>query len=769
MFGILMHDKLFFARYFFRDELTLPMSTTQKVMINDYNRKRLKCTGRKVWKTGSLESEVIRVALTNTEEGLTEAMFVGPAQNHISPVWDRVLSRLNREPFFNALFAGSNKQAGTMKFHTGFIWHWRIEGCLHPDSTILDASTGKLYRIEDMAKGDRPKAIHTVDPETYAMKTTSDYDVFSTGEHRVLELTTTDNWSLKATDEHRFLTPTGWAKLKDLAPGDFICVAHHLPCQSSGSLLADQAKLVGHLAGREPAIKVDAIPSDIVRREVEKSGYTHNGLCRILGYGEGIRGVQKHIWKYDSVGRSVAEKINDVIASPVLANLLQRKLTWFKVKSITPAGVVPTYDLHVPGTHSYIANGFIIHNSSGTGVNMVGLRAKYIKGDEMAYGNHAAEKERHQTALPGCDIEYCGVPNGLRDSPFYELDQTQRGNSFSRHKLSSYDNPIFQYEGAKAQLVAEHGGEHTFEYVTQVLGQWGDSATSSFSAEKINIFRATFGDIAEIRSKAMPMRIFTLTEQEVINNIDQLETMISVPKVNDIEVAVLGVDVGFGGPDPTVITAWYRNTGSIVWKCLLRVNLLHVGIALYQSIVIDHIAHHCLKKKVKKICIDNIGYGKALCDKLFGPDVHDIIRRHDDYSNKVVNADLNGYTEIEVPDPTLPAGFVIKKVPNKQHYSMLLKQSIYGDGDLPMVFPDDQEAFDELTTTVETRTGGGYIVYHPARKNQDHISDSYRLARKAIQAWAEDQIVEELEDFSQYGWMEASIPGGNAKWAPSWY
>jgi hypothetical protein len=45
------------------------------------------------------------------------------------------------------------------------------------------------------------------------------------------------------------------------------------------------------------------------------------------------------------------------------AHLATTDVAWERVKSVTPGGDLPVYDLSVPGTHNFVANGMIVHNT----------------------------------------------------------------------------------------------------------------------------------------------------------------------------------------------------------------------------------------------------------------------------------------------------------------------------------------------------------------------------------------------------------------------
>src|SRR5262249_32680296 len=51
------------------------------------------------------------------------------------------------------------------------------------------------------------------------------------------------------------------------------------------------------------------------------------------------------------------------LASAALATLVRQNYLWLTVRGVRMAGIEPVYDLLVPGTHSFVADGFVQHNS----------------------------------------------------------------------------------------------------------------------------------------------------------------------------------------------------------------------------------------------------------------------------------------------------------------------------------------------------------------------------------------------------------------------
>jgi hypothetical protein len=145
-----------------------------------------------------------------------------------------------------------------------------------------------------------------------------------------------------------------------------------------------------------------------------------------------------------------------------------------------------------------------IEGVSATDVNMAGLRAKYMLGDELAFGNEICHNSRGQTALPGSKWKYCGVPNGVRNTPFYRIDQTSAGRTWSRHKYPSSANPLYRSKEAWETLLEFYGGVNSQGFITQALGEWGTEVFSSFPPGTIAI-------------KDLPFLYIELTNKEVGN------------------------------------------------------------------------------------------------------------------------------------------------------------------------------------------------------------------------------------------------------------
>lgn len=340
--------------------------------------------------------------------------------------------------------------------------------------------------------------------------------------------------------------------------------------------------------------------------------------------------------------------------------------------------------------HSGLTWYWRVEGQRGRGESQVSLVARYLIGDEMAFGDEASHEARQQTIMPGAMQILAGVPNGIRASPFYRLDQTSAGDLWSRHKYETFINPLYQSDKAREEEEAKHGGINTQGYITQVLGEWGKEAFSSFP-------RIPYISM-------LPFRYIELTEDIVNANLNYLPSLLPLPvsAVRDPQAWILGGDLGYS-PAPTVLFIFYLKQD--VWYELGRIKLLRCN-PFNQARIIDTLNCQILPERLSVIMLDLHGAGSAVMHCL----LHDpFVNTHDDYARKTIDANFAG----RIDDPNIKVhskcntrlrmverNYICDKcgvhvwkeeeirnarVPVKQHYTTLLKDAfafgqIYIDG-----------------------------------------------------------------------------------------
>jgi len=97
--------------------------------------------------------------------------------------------------------------------------------------------------------------------------------------------------------------------------------------------------------------------AQIDRLPLEVTGYVANNKQGLSWSQLGYRCQGKRMC------RETAECLGDILDDQWLKDLGQSDILWETVVSIDPAGIEPVYDLSVDGTHNFVANSFIVHNS----------------------------------------------------------------------------------------------------------------------------------------------------------------------------------------------------------------------------------------------------------------------------------------------------------------------------------------------------------------------------------------------------------------------
>lgn len=330
--------------------------------------------------------------------------------------------------------------------------------------------------------------------------------------------------------------------------------------------------------------------------------------------------------------------------------------------------------------HSGLTWWMRVEGQRGTGGSQVSLRADYLIGDEMAFGDEASHEARQQTVMPGSRQLLAGVPTGIRSSPFYRLDQTSAGDLWSKHKYPTFINPLYQSEKAREEEAAKHGGINTQGYITQVRGEWGKEAFSSFP--KIPYI------------STLAFQYIELTEEKVNDNLNYLPSLLPLPvgAVRNPQAWIMGGDLGYS-PAPTVLFIFYLKQD--VWYEFARIKLLRCN-PFNQARIIDTINCQILPERLSVIMLDLHGAGSAVMHCL----LHDpYVNTHDDYARKTIDANFAG----RIDDPNIKVhskcgtrlrmvernwicdkcGVHVWKeeeirnarVPVKQHYTTLLKDA----------------------------------------------------------------------------------------------
>jgi replicative DNA helicase len=115
------------------------------------------------------------------------------------------------------------------------------------------------------------------------------------------------------------------------------------------------------LAGRTTNTNVDTIPLgvwDVVKAERVRAGLTERQFQAAIGTHYCGTALYKSCPSRERLMRCA-----EALGSETLREIASSDLYWDKIVSIDPLGPQPVYDATVKGTHNFIANGLISHNS----------------------------------------------------------------------------------------------------------------------------------------------------------------------------------------------------------------------------------------------------------------------------------------------------------------------------------------------------------------------------------------------------------------------
>ncbi len=183
-----------------------------------------------------------------------------------------------------------------------------LRECVTADTTVWDADTGRRWTVGDLVgTAHRPRLL-SLDPRGQLVPIRP-AAVVEKGENDVFEIRTHSGLRLRATAHHPLFTPEGWKTVAELRPGSVVGVAGD--GHGAVGIRANQAGagLKGGHASTPPALQVE-------RHDAAQT-------CTIPSGG----------------------------------------VSWDRVTNQVPCGRAPVYDLVMPGTHNFIANGLVVHNS----------------------------------------------------------------------------------------------------------------------------------------------------------------------------------------------------------------------------------------------------------------------------------------------------------------------------------------------------------------------------------------------------------------------
>jgi replicative DNA helicase len=121
-------------------------------------------------------------------------------------------------------------------------------------------------------------------------------------------------------------------------------------------------EVMGYLEDRQPNTNRDVIPNAVWRGVVVPAMQDAGLTTRQMMAGINIAYCGSSLYKHN-LSRERAARVAQIVSSSALAALAQSDLYWDQIIAIEPDGEADVYDLSVPGSHNFVAQNFIAHNS----------------------------------------------------------------------------------------------------------------------------------------------------------------------------------------------------------------------------------------------------------------------------------------------------------------------------------------------------------------------------------------------------------------------
>lgn len=370
-----------------------------------------------------------------------------------------------------------------------------------------------------------------------------------------------------------------------------------------------------------------------------------------------------------------------------------------------------------------------IAGQSGTGANLIGLHTPMILADECGYFPMTAFQEMQPSLnvwTSGHRELTAGVPTGLREgNVLYNTDQ--ENTNYTKHRVSSYDNPRFtaeQVEKAKEQ----YGGEGTDDFIHYVLGLHGKPVFAIFDRNlfKIENYPVLKLDIDGLKSDAS----------------DEIFTKIrSFPLVSQRNYGVIiGIDLGY--TEPTAINILYLD-GSERMRFHGRIKLSKVSYPIQEKVIdmLDTMYSPVI------LGMDEGNAGKSVRQHL----MEDSEYVHKNFTERLVNIDFSSSVVIGVDAD----GNDIKSKTKPFTVSLLQEYSnshklVYSSTDIDMI--------SELEKMTYSKSVNGDIMYRTltdrgGKKGEDHFTSALLCAIGAYHLTTGASITKKKVILFRPGWI----------------
>lgn len=218
-----------------------------------------------------------------------------------------------------------------------------------------------------------------------------------------------------------------------------------------------------------------------------------------------------------------------------------------KIKTVTPVGKKPVYDIRIAEDHSYISGSIVSHN----------LHPLWLELDEAQDYPHAGWTELIETLqrdVEGSVWRAHGVTKGVRDD-FYKFSQP--GTQWTVHRITAMHRPGWS-NAERQEKIEMYGSINDPDYKRNVLGEHGDATNPIFVLSR---FAACCDDRMDSEYNTEEYVHITLTDGDVELEQGNWRALLTLPThhLAKYKTFWIGMDVGLtNDPSEILVFAEHR-------------------------------------------------------------------------------------------------------------------------------------------------------------------------------------------------------------------
>jgi len=358
-------------------------------------------------------------------------------------------------------------------------------------------------------------------------------------------------------------------------------------------------------------------------------------------------------------------------------------------------------------------NGSVIYfrPAGAYGDSFRSLHVDVILVDEGAWIPEKAWKALRQCLKQGGSFRIYSTPNGLRDTTYFRLTNSDRWKLF---KVPSWKNPHWTKE-REIELIDFYGGKDSAGWQHEVAGEHGKPSYGAFNIEHFKLAQVSIDEYQLVEITPEHIRDCE-GEEEVLDRIDMLLNLI--PQNTAKARFWVGTDTGYVN-DPTEIVVFREkhaadSSGDEVvspMELVLRIHAEHIAYPIIAEILGTIDRYY----KPQGVGLDHGGNGMSILQDLLHLDKFNDLN----LSDRIEGIDFGSSTIIGFRDDD--QAIPLKKR-TKEFMTTLIAKHLHSRR---LLFPITDGVLEDQFTTHTYTLKNGRVIYS---KGNDHIIDAVRCA-----------------------------------------